>query len=239
MPKPATVETSIAVGSTTGNITVDIPTDYDNSKAYPLFLVWHGFGVTGTAFHDYLTIHATVGNSAIVVTPECLNSGGSPGTAWPSDMSYPDALLAHFEAAYCIDKSRLFTAGHSMGGEYTAQIGCERGDVFRGDAVLAAPHPAGACKKGTMAVYQAEGMSDPVANYQTEFPWWAMENGCTTMTTPVNPMSFYSKALDESGTCTDYVGCGAKTPLRTCTFMGGHEIPPWDAPAIWDFFKKL
>ena len=28
------------------------------------------------------------------------------------------------------------------------------------------------------------------------------------------------KALDESGTCTDYVGCGAKTPLRTCTFWG-------------------
>jgi len=104
------------VGSTTGNITVDIPTDYDSNKAYPLFLVWHGFGVTGTAFHDYLTIHATVGNDAIVVTPECLNSGGSPGTAWPADMSYPDALVAHFEAAYCIDKSRLFTAGHSMGG---------------------------------------------------------------------------------------------------------------------------
>ena len=154
-------------------------------------------------------------------------------------MSYPDALVAHFEAAYCVDKSRLFTGGHSMGGVYTALIGCQRGDVFRGDAILAGPHATGTCKKGTMAVYQAEGMSDPVANYMTEFPWWAMENGCSTMTTPVDPMSFYTKALDESGTCTDYVGCGALTPLRTCTFMGGHGIPPWDSFAIWDFFKKL
>ena len=116
MAKPSAVETTIMVGSTTGNITVDIPTDYDQNKAYPLFLVWHGFGVTGTAFHDYLTIHKTVGNDAIVVTPECLNSGGSAGTMWPTDMSYPDALVAHFEAAYCIDKSRLFTAGNPPAG---------------------------------------------------------------------------------------------------------------------------
>jgi polyhydroxybutyrate depolymerase len=236
MAKPATVETSIMVGSSTGNITVDVPTDYDNNKAYPLILVWHGFGVTGTAFHGYLDIHTAVGNDAVVVTPECLGGGSS----WPSDMSYPDALVAHFEAKYCIDKSRLFTAGHSMGGLYTGQIGCERGDVFRGDAVLAAPHPTGVCKKGTMAVYMAVGSSDPTGTTTTtEFPWWAMENGCSSTSTPVDPMSFYTMALDESGTCVDYSGCGALTPFRACTFSGGHEIPPWEALAIWNFFKKL
>ncbi len=237
MAKPATVETSIMVGSMSGNITVDVPTNYDENKAYPLVLVWHGFGVTGTAFHGYLDIHTAVGNNAIVVTPECL--GG--GSAWPSDMSYPDALLAHFEASYCIDKNRLFTTGHSMGGAYTGLIGCERGDVFRGDAVLAAPHPEGSCKKGTMAVYMGVGSADPTGTMPSvEFPWWAMENGCNySMTTMVNPMAFYSKALDESGVCLDYGGCGALTALRTCTFTGGHEIPPWEAGAIWNFFQKL
>ena len=94
---------------------------------------------------------------------------------------------------------------------------------------------------GTMAVYMGVGSSDPTGTMPgTEFPWWAMENGCNVnMTTPVDPMSFYNMALDESGTCLDYGGCGARTPLRTCTFMGGHEIPPWEAAAIWDFFKKL
>jgi len=229
-------DTSIMVGSSTGQYTLDVPTNYDNNKAYPLILVWHGAGVTGTAFHGYLDMHTAVGNDAIVVTPECLDGGST----WPSDMSYPDALLAHFEASYCIDQGRLFTTGHSMGGLYTGQVGCERGDVFRGDAVLAAPHPTGACKMGTMAVMMSVGMSDPVASSPTEFPWWAMENGCNfSMTTPVDPMSFYNMALDESGTCVEYGGCGPLTPLRTCTFNGGHEIPPWVAPAIWNFFKKL
>jgi polyhydroxybutyrate depolymerase len=233
---PPTNDTSIMVGSSKGALIVDLPKNYDNTKAYPLFLVWHGFNVTAVMFHDYLNIHAAVGDDAIVVTPECLDGG----TMWPTDMAYPDAIVKHFEDAYCIDKSRLFTAGHSMGGAYTGQIGCQRGDVFRGDAVLAAPHPVGACKKGTMAVYMAVGMSDPVASGPTEFPWWSMENGCAAgMTTPVDFSTFYKMTPDESGTCTDYGGCGALTPLRTCTFMGGHEIPPWDALAIWDFFKKL
>ena len=235
MAKP-TLETSIKVGSSTGNITVDVPTNYDSNKAYPLIMVWHGAGVTGTAFHGYLDMHTAAGNDAIVVTPECLDGGST----WPTDASYPDAIMAHFESAYCIDKSRIFTTGHSMGGLYTGTIGCLRGDVLRGDAVLAAPHPAGACKKGTMAVMMEVGMSDPTGTMPTtEFPWWAMENGCSTMSTPVDPMSFYTKALDESGTCVDYVGCGALTPFRGCTFMGGHEIPPWVAAAIWNFFKKL
>jgi poly(3-hydroxybutyrate) depolymerase len=231
------LETSIKVGSSTGNITVDVPTNYDKNKAYPLVLVWHGAGVTGTAFHGYLDMHTAVGNDAIVVTPECLDGGST----WPSDTSYPDALLAHFEASYCIDKSRLFTAGHSMGGFYTGLIGCERGDVFRGDAVLAAPHPTGACKKGTMAVLMSVGSSDPTGTMPaTEFPWWAMENGCTfSSTTPVDFSAFYKSTPDEAGTCSDYGGCGALTELRTCTFTGGHEIPPWVAGAIWNFFKKL
>jgi hypothetical protein len=66
-----------------------------------------------------------------------------------------------------------------------------------------------------------------------------MENGCSSMSTPVDAMSFYTMALDESGTCVDYSGCGVLTPFRACTFSGGHEIPPWEALAIWNFFKKL
>jgi polyhydroxybutyrate depolymerase len=237
MDPPATPETSVKVGSSTGNITLDVPKTYDKNKAYPLLLVWHGAGVTGTAFHGYLDMHTAVGNDAIVVTPECLDGG----SAWPNDASYPDALIEHFSASYCIDKSRIFTMGHSMGGFYTGLVGCLRGDVFRGDAVLAAPHPTGACKKGTMAVMQEVGMSDPTGTKpDTESAWWAMENGCDAkMTMPVDIMSYYKKAADESGTCNDYGGCGALTQLRTCTFVGGHEIPPWVAVTIWDFFKKL
>jgi poly(3-hydroxybutyrate) depolymerase len=224
------------VNGQTGTLIVDVPPSYDNNKAYPLILVWHGFGVKAPMFHDYLNIKAVAGDEAIIVTPECLNDGSN----WPTDMAYPDALLEHFESSYCIDTKRRFTTGHSMGGMYTGQIGCQRADKFRGDAVLAAPHASGNCVKGDMAAMMGVGMSDGVANYATEFAYWSMYGGCDmSMETPVDPMSFYKGALDQSGECVEYGGCADATPVRTCTFAGGHEIPPWMAGAVWDFFKKL
>jgi poly(3-hydroxybutyrate) depolymerase len=219
-----------------GDIIVDVPKSYDPKKAYPLILVWHGFGVKAPMFHDYLNIKAVAGEEAIIVTPECIGGGSN----WPNDMSYPDKLLEEIPAKYCIDKKRIFTTGHSMGGMYTAMIGCQRADKFRGDAVLAAPHNAGNCVKGNMAAMMSVGMNDSVANYMSEFAYWSMYGGCDmNMKNMVDPMSFYKGALDESGTCVDYGGCKPETPVRTCTFAGGHEIPPWVAGAVWDFFKKL
>lgn len=233
---PPADDKSVMVGTGTGTYILDVPTNYDNTKPYPLIFVWHGAGVTNTAFHDYLNMHKEVGNDGIVVTPECVNNGST----WPNDASYFDALYDHFTATYCVDKNRVFTTGHSMGGLHTGLIGCLRGDKLRADAVLAAPHPTGQCVKGHMAAMMSVGMSDFVASGPTEFQWWAQENGCTySMTTPVDPMTFTTGTPAESGTCVEYGGCAPATPLRTCTFMGGHEIPPWVQGAVWSFFKKL
>jgi poly(3-hydroxybutyrate) depolymerase len=233
---PPASDTSVTVGGGTGSYILDLPTNYDNTKAYPLIFVWHGAGVTNTAFHGYLDIHSQVGNDGIVVTPETIDNSGT----WPSDASYFDALLTHFSSSYCIDQGRVFTTGHSLGGLHTGLLGCLRGDKLRGDAVLAAPHPTEQCVKGDMAAMMSVGMSDFVANGPTEFQWWAQKNGCDyTMTTPVDPATFTTGAPAESGTCVEYGGCDPGTPVRTCTFNGGHEIPNWVAGAVWSFFKKL
>lgn len=225
--KPAT-DTSIMVGSSTGTYILDVPPDYDNTKPYPLILVWHGATVTNTMFHGYLDMKAVAGNEAIIVTPECLDGGSS----WPRDMAYPDALLEHFESNYCIDSSRIFTTGHSMGGQYTGMVGCQRGDKFRGNAVLAMSHPAGACVGlDTMSAMFSVGLSDGVVrDPQAEAKWWAESRGCdSAMTIPqTDPMQ-----------CVEYGGCTAGTSVRTCSFAGNHEIPNWTAGAVWNFFKKL
>lgn len=232
---PAPV-TSIKVGSSTGSFILDLPSNYDQNKAYPLVLVWHGSGVKNTAFHDYLNMKAVIKDDAILVTPECLDGGSS----WPRDMAYPDALLDYFETNYCVDTKRRFTTGHSMGGMYTAMIGCQRADKFRANAVLAAPHNTGTCVKGPMAGMMAVGMSDFVASHTTEFPWWAKYGGCDeSMKTKVDPTTFAMGTPASSGTCEEYGGCAPETPVRVCTFAGGHEIPNWIAGAVWSFFKKL
>jgi poly(3-hydroxybutyrate) depolymerase len=232
---PPGSDTSVMVGGATGPYILDLPSGYDNNHAYPLIIVWHGAGVTNTAFHDYLNMHMVVGNDGIVVTPECTD-----GSTWPQDASYFDALLEHFSSKYCIDKSKVFSTGHSMGGMHTALLACLRADKLRGDAVLAAPHSANGCVKGNMGVMMSVGMSDFVASYMTEFAYWTQYGGCDmNMKMPVDPMTFTSGTPEESGHCDEYGGCAAGTPVRTCTFDGGHEIPGWVAGAVWSFFKKL
>jgi poly(3-hydroxybutyrate) depolymerase len=232
---PPGSDTSVMVGGATGPYILDLPSGYDNNHAYPLIIVWHGAGVTNTAFHDYLNMHMVVGNDGIVVTPECTD-----GSTWPNDASYFDALLDHFSSKYCIDKSKVFSTGHSMGGMHTALLACLRADKLRGDAVLAAPHSANGCVKGNMGVMMSVGMSDFVASYMTEFAYWTQYGGCDmNMKMPVDPMTFTSGTPEESGHCDEYGGCAAGTPVRTCTFDGGHEIPGWVAGAVWSFFKKL
>ena len=61
MAKPATVETSIMVGSSTGNITVDVPTDYDKNKAYPL--IWSGTA-SGSLAQRFTAISTSTPRSA-------------------------------------------------------------------------------------------------------------------------------------------------------------------------------
>jgi len=225
---PPSSDTSIEVGSQTGTYILDLPADYDTTRAYPLLFAWHGANVSNTNFHNYLNLKDAAGDEAIIVTPECLDGGSS----WPTTMDYFDTMLEHFKASYCIDTSRVFTTGHSMGGFWTGRLGCERGDVLRGNAVLAASHPSGSCAgDGTMAAMFSVGDSDfVVANPEGEEEYWAEANGCDfTMSTPV------AAAPD----CVEYSGCAADAPVRTCSFSGGHEIPSWTAAAVWDFFKNL
>jgi poly(3-hydroxybutyrate) depolymerase len=213
------------VGGKTGAYLLDVPTNYDNNKAYPLVFVWHGSGVKNGMFRDYVGISKAAGNDAIVVTPECLDGVN----AWPSDASYFDALLERFSANYCVDTSKVFTAGHSMGGQHTGLLGCLRGDKLRGDAVLAMTHPTGTCVGTKMAAMFVVGDSD-FANYATETKYWTDKNKCNmAMTTPVA----------DATQCVEYGGCAPDAQVRTCTFPGGHEIPNWVGAAVWGFFKKL
>ena len=124
--------------------------------------------------------------------------------------------------------SRIFAGGHSSGGFFTHEVGCQRGDIVRGIGPIAAGPPRGTCT-GKVAVWIAHGTEDNVETGRSARDFWVEQNGCDgAVSTPVSP-----------ATTVEYGGCDDGFPVRYYEYDGGHNLLPDSPPAIWDFFMAL
>ncbi len=226
---PLSSDTSIPVNGMTGSYILDLPTGYDNRRAYPLVMVFRGANVTVAAFRSYLNLEPVVGPDAIIVTPDCLNGG----TTWDVQRDTPlvDALLTHLETAYCVDASRVFAVGHSAGGFFVSTLGCMRGTELRGIAPLSAGPPTGPCT-GEFAVWISQGNQDTafgLMNGRADRDFWVQRNACdASASTPVDPSP-----------CVEYSGCTPGFAVRYCEYNGDLGLPSFAASGLWEFFKGL
>jgi len=80
----------------------------------------------------YYGIEPRAGGSAIFVAAQALS------TSWTNanDIPYVNAMIARFKTDLCIDQSRIFATGFSMGAIQTIVLGCGEADVFRAIAPM-------------------------------------------------------------------------------------------------------
>jgi poly(3-hydroxybutyrate) depolymerase len=227
---PPSSDTSLQVSGTTGSYILDLPTGYDNRRAYPVVMVFRGPNVTAAAFRSTLNLRAAAGADAIVVTPECLNGG----SVWDVQRDVPlfDALLAHLESAYCVDPHRIFAVGHTAGGFFVNFLSCLRGPALRGIASLSAGPPSGMCPPGELAVWISQGNADAqlgIMNGRAGRDFWTQRNACdASMSTPVDPAP-----------CIEYAACNPGSRVRYCEYNGDLGVPSFAAAGLWEFFNGL
>lgn len=234
---------SVDVGAAKRTFALSVPTGYDAYRAYPLVFNFHSGGRTGASARDYFGFEGIAGDKAVFVYPD-----GEQGNweldapaAQNKDVLFFDALLARLEAELCIDTSRVFASGSSMGAYLTNQLGCRRGDVLR----AIAPH-AGGGPWETGGTYDAQGhlscAGKPVAAMvfigladtnvsptegEKSITHWTWANGCTAATAPSAPSP-----------CVTYQGCAR--PVAACRVPGvGHRIWNQGPKATWDFFASF
>ena len=206
-----------------------LPTGYDKNRPYPLVFGFHGAGVEVSSFRTYFDMTTVVGADAIVVYP----SAPASSRSWSVKRDLPlfDALLAQFEAQYCVDAKHIFAAGHSSGGMMTHALGCQRGNVLRGIGPLSAGPPSGACV-GQPAVWISHGNADATVNVSSgrrARDFWASRNHCDVGS---------SKPVDPAPTV-EYASCDAGSAVRYLEYEGSHNLPRYAPKGIWDFFKTL
>jgi polyhydroxybutyrate depolymerase len=184
---------------------VTLPDDYAPDRAWPVVLLLHGFGATGSLQAAYWGTRSQVDALGfILIIPEgTTNSDGDQfWDAWPiccnregadvDDVAYLSSLLDQAEAAYNVDSTRIYAVGHSNGGYMSYRLACELGNRLAGIMSLAGAMPGNlesCADNGAVSVLQVHGTEDEAVPYETDVfrtgaldsvAFWAERAGCTS-----------------------------------------------------------
>lgn len=172
--KPATP------GSTTEKLNVDgkareysinIPPGYDGVNALPLVMNFHGRG-SNAMQQLLLTGFDTTSdkNDFILVTPNAI--GGQwdlpviPGRA-TSDTTYITEVLTALGQRLCVDKTRLYAAGMSLGSAMTLALACAPKQTFAAFGGVGASFYRPACDGSAPApLIYFHGTADPIVPFE-------------------------------------------------------------------------
>ena len=222
-----------------------VPDNYDANRPYRLILSYHPLGGTAQqiATTSYYGLWSMAAGTTIFAAPQGIDNGwndaGRSLTAGGDDIAFTKALVDELTSKLCIDKSRIFSEGFSMGGSMSYAIACAMGDVFR--AVVAhSGGPMSGCVRHTKPVpyFMTHGTQDMVCTYpQYGVPQindFAKLNGCMAQEMPMPTGSDHI--------CVDFPGCMPGYPARACIFVGPHTPSPpgnWVPGESWKFISQF
>lgn len=229
---------------------VRIPDGYDQNTPYPVVFGFHGRGREG-GFQStsYGNLQSTMGDSAILVFPNgevIVNQqadgeliGGSAEsweTEGDADIAFFDAMLTDVTEGLCVNEERVFATGFSMGGYFSARLGCERGDVLRAFAAAGGGPPEQGINSclGSSGAWVAHDPEDEFVDYQTGGialrEYWKSANMCSDASVVVG-----------TNGCVEYTCSGETTRWCEYSEAGGngrhHTWPSFGPVEVWAFFQ--
>ncbi len=232
---------------------LDLPTNYDQTKVYPVLFGGGGcggsIGSNGNGGGDPRALPQANSQAILIGLSYVWPKGGgacfADGYANTPDLPYFDSIVADVESHYCVDRGNLFVSGYSSGGWETYMLGLARGGtVIRGIATAAGglrpaadrPPPSGKAVAAlllTGATDTENPATGPTGSYMAR-DLILQTNGCVgTATTPWTVFM--------GGNCMQYTGCPAEYPVIFCSGGGtGHTDGGGNyPPAIWSFWSGL
>ncbi len=236
-----TGEHSFISGNVERTFYLKLPGNYSCENNYPIVFGFHGTSGSYESYTDhYYNLHDSVGEEAILVYPNALNSAsGISQWDFVDDLLFFDDIYAYIERRVCFDKTRVFAVGHSSGAGLAHTLGQTK-NVFRGIAPVAGVLVEMTSCNGRTAVIQIQGIYDeivPPSEGEKTLDYWLDINSCNETTT--------LEGVDPN--CTAYQECSENYPVQYCEHdltddtlpYAGHAWPDFAGDAIWNFFKSL
>lgn len=206
-----------------------VPSSYDPARAWPLVVLLHGYGASGSIQDAYFRLSS-------IVEPRGVLFAFPDGTLDPSgrrfwnaddaccdlyrsgvdDVAYLEAVIDDMAARYHVDSGRVFLVGHSNGAFMAHRLACEAAGRVAAIAVLAGDvwkDPARCQPSRPVSVLQVHGDADLVVLY-----------GGGQIALEPGP---YPSAMDSVGTWAQKGGCHGGTesgaPLDLDSLLPGAE----------------
>jgi len=250
-------DTTLNIGGR--KVIVKFPSGFSGDKAAPLLINYHPIMGSAQQWQSgSQTARAALADGAIVAFMD--GAQGPMGQAWnvgpcctdADDVSFTRDFIEEILDQACVDPSRIYAAGFSMGGGMSNYAGCYLADVIAAAAPSAFDLAqevvsAGQCKparpfpilnfRGTndnIVMYNG-GLSQVVAGKPITFlgaknnlKEWAKMNGCTGE----------PKANTPGNGCEMYENCEGGVMVGLCTIQGGGHAEG-DGRMGWNFLKQF
>ncbi|HVU50153.1 MAG TPA: hypothetical protein VHL80_05685, partial [Polyangia bacterium] len=237
------------------NYAVQLPTNYDNMKAYPLMIGGGGCGGGATESGGGYNAGQGAGDAIRIglsytsmQSLGCFADGGNSCAITPADdpacvntpeVPYFYAMLADVEAKYCIDKSKVYLGGYSSGGWETYTLGCAAADVIAGilpvNGGLRNHRPACTGPVAALMVTGAADPDNPVGPLVMDMPY--APSGLSAMTVNSDILSLDSNgsapARDEILARNGCIGNATAMYDAAYPLCVKYTGCPMNAPVVW------
>ena len=234
-------------------VTLQVPSQFDEHRQYPLALVLHGYGANGFVQQAYFGLGdlATRGDAFVLAPDGTVDYSGRQfwnadsvccdfNRLGPDDVGYLGGLIEEVAASWPIDRRAVFALGHSNGGFMSYRLACERADllsailVLAGDAVMLPCAPARA-----VSVLHLHGTADETISYAGAAPsvtQWAGLDGCTGARAPGDALDLEAGLAGAETRTESTAGCPAGVAVDLWTLEGARHVPSFGdafAPTVW------
>jgi len=233
-----------------------VPAAYDPTTAWPLVILLHGYGVSGTLQAAYLGLIERVQTFGFVLlTPDGTvdSKGMRYWNASPSccdfehtgvdDVAYLRGLIAEARETLHIDAGRVTLLGHSNGGFMAYRMACEAADTITAVATIAGSMSVDVpCTPARpVSVLTVHGTDDDTIGFEggtiMDAPYlgaedlaqgWVERSACTSgPEIDAEPFDYDAVAPGAETTRTTWTDCANDTRVAFWTMQGSPHIPPF------------
>jgi polyhydroxybutyrate depolymerase len=246
-------------------VSVILPTDYDEGKAYPVVMLLHGYKVTAALQNAYFRTSTLVDEyQFILVMPDGTeDEAGDP--FWNAmdvccdfygsgvdDSTYLRDVLDDVLERYAADPQRIYLLGHSNGGYMSYRMACDHDDRIAAIASLAGSSwwDASECAAtDPVGVLQIHGTADAVVPYlgvPNSYPAaddlasrWGDRDACATGPATARTANYDTAALGDETEVERWEDCADDVVVELWTMTGSGHIPSVDTDFTRDILDFL